>query len=93
MLYVLLGLGALSLAEGAGLWLLWRKLGAARDDVVAARVAALGAADAMRTAFDDLVAARSAMAKQNDLENHNDAQTVQDAPGLDDALARIGGLR
>jgi hypothetical protein len=93
MLYVLLGLGALVLAEGAGLWLLWRKLEAGRDDAAVARVAALGAADAMKTAFDDLVAARSALAKQNDLENHNDAQTVQAAPGLDDALTRIGGLR
>jgi hypothetical protein len=93
MLYVLLGLGALVLAEGAGLWLLRRKLEAVRDDAAVAKVAALGAADAMKTAFDDLAAARSALAKQNDLENHNDAQTVQAAPDLDDALTRIGGLR
>lgn len=80
---VLLVLGALALVEGAIIWYVVQRY---RLQQAEARGAGLGAAHA------ETAEARRVLAEQNRLEGTADAVTVETAPGLDDAIARVNGL-
>lgn len=90
MVYALVSLAA-ALVLGSE-WYLLSKYREARDALSVASAAGNAVVSALRTANADLMAAREALARQNDLEAKTDARTVAGNPGLADAVARFNGL-
>lgn len=92
MLYVLVGLSAAALGEGALVWYLWTRYRAVQDDAAVANAVAGGLHSQLSSAYNDLASARAVLAKQNDLEAKADAKVVTANPDLDAALSRVNGL-
>ena len=92
VLYALLAISVVALGEGGALWYLWRRWRSAQDEVAVAGAVSSGLQVQLSSAYEDLAAARQALAKQNAVEAQHDATVVAAAPALADALARINGL-
>lgn len=92
MSYAIAALVAVALAEGAGLWYLWKRWRAETAATTAAQFEAGALGEALRDLQNDLVETRRALAERNEAEMINDKATVTTAPGLDDAIARFNEL-
>lgn len=92
MLYALVSLGVVALAEAGILAYLWMKYRIVAADGAVANAVVSGLSDQLTTVYGDLSQARAALAKRNDSEAKTDGQIIANNPDLDAALGRVNGM-
>ncbi len=81
------------LGEGVGLWYLLRQWRGERARADANDLIVTGLTRDLITAYREIQVVRDLLAERNKAEAINDRIQITNAPGLDDALSRINGLR